>query len=251
MRKYLLVLFAIGFFAVSFWENLNDSWVVPENFIQSGQTKIITQDLNTDAAQELQNIKAVFCDPLGRQETTDRLTFEMRPWQRKEICMAFFNIWDKPISLLFWFSEGQINKNGDQVCDGDMTNKNNFSKFILQNPTTEIIVPAQGNVIKRVYYFAPKNSSWEVFGCLAYKLNRPEEIEKGKMFLLVLRKVRYIDINVTWNVYNYWWRDDIKSVYTNNSVNVMRAIVAIIALRIIITIFSISKKKNGKGYKKK
>jgi|GEM_PF-1762595 len=45
------------------------------------------------------------------------------------------------------------------ICDSDMTDENDFSKYISQNTTTGIIVPASGNIIQNFRYSAPKTLS--------------------------------------------------------------------------------------------
>jgi hypothetical protein len=174
----------------------------------------------------------------------------MRPGQRKEICVAFANQWDKPINVVFWFSEGTNTKEWGPVCQGDMSKGNNFSKYILHNEITWATIPATGILIQRFVYVAPKNASWNIFGCFGYQMGKQEKIKEGNMFLIVPRKVGYISINITGSVYQFWRRDGIKDVYTLNKTSILKAIAAILGLWIIVTIIQISSKKE-KHHKKK
>ena len=197
MKKYFLVILLVGIFGVSFAQETNNFWTSAENYVQPGETKIITQDLNSDNMADLQNIQARFCN---NEKVTKDLELYMRPWQRKDICVALVNKSDKPIGILFWFSKGMI-KDWAPTCDSDMTDKNEFSKHILQNTTTGIMVPASGTVIQNFKYSAPNNLSWRTLGCVGYEINKQEQIESGKMFLIVPRKVGYIYILMLLDLY--------------------------------------------------
>ena len=256
MKKFVFITLIIIFFGTTFWENMYDSWIFWKTEPQSGKVKILNQnvDLNAtmNASNDLDNIKAEFCNPTEQtiNTITDSLTLKMKPWQRKKICTVFFNISDKPINILFWFSEWTLDINGDHVCDGNMAN-NKFSKSILQKSPTEITIPAQWNVIKMFYYLAPKTSSWDIYGCLAYKINKSRELKEGDIFLIVVRKIRYLHMIITWNKYNFWWLYDIQDIYEANKNNILSLLVLIIWLWLIVTIFTTIKSKENHNHKKK
>lgn len=247
MKKYILTLVFVGFFGMSFAQETNISWNVIENTVTPGETKIITQDLGSENMIYLEKIQSKFCND---EKLTKDLKLSMRPGQRKEICVAFANTSDEPINIVFWFSEGTFTKEWGPVCQGDMSTSNSFSKYILHNETTWARIPATGTMMQKFTYMAPKNASWNLFGCFGYQIGKQEKIKEGNMFLIVPRKVGYISINITWSVYNFWRRDDIKDIYTLNSSSILKTIIAILGLWIIITIIQISTKKE-KPHKKK
>lgn len=245
MKKYFLMILVIGFLGISFAQETSDSWTTAENYVQPGETKIITQDFNSDSMDDIQNIQSRFCN---NEEMTKDLDLSMRPWQKKDICVAFANKSDQPINILLGFSEG-ILKDWAPMCDADMTDKNEFSKYILWNPTTWIVIPASGYIIQRFTYMTPKTASGNMLGCIGYKINRQEQIEPGKMFLIIPRKVGYIYMNITWSVYQFWRRDEIKYAGITNKKPILIVIIAILAIRLGATIFKTTKKKK-KQHKK-
>ena len=247
MKKYFLIVLCILFFGISFGQDSNISWNVTDNMVTPGETKKITQDLGSDNMTDLQKIQSRFCND---EKITKDLKLFVRPWQRKEICIAFANQSDKPISLLFWFSEGTFTKEWGPVCKSDIE-QNNFSKHIKNSTITWITIAASGTNIQKFTYVASKNASWNIFGCFGYQIAQQEKIKEGNMFLIVPRKVGYISINIIWSVYRFWRRDDIKDVYTLHKSSILKGIVAILALWIIVSIFQTAKKKEKKHHKKK
>lgn len=245
MKKCFLLVLLIGIFGISFAQDTGNSWSDEENYVRPGETKIITQDLNSDNIAELQKVQARFCND---KKATKDLKLRMRPWQREDICVVLANQSDKPTSVLFWFSKG-ILKNWAPICDADMTAQNEFAKYILWNTTTWIMIPASGSIIQTFTYVAPTTASWDMLGCIGYKINKQEQIEPGKMFLIVPRKVGYIYLNITWSVYQFWRRDDMKYGVAANKSGILKIITAIIAVWLAVTIFQTTKKKE-KHHKK-
>lgn len=247
MKKYFWMFLIIAFFGFSFAQETTTSWVVPENVVTPGETKIITQDLNSDNMTELQSTQARFCND---NEVTKFVALDIRPWQRKEICVVLGNISDKPVNVLLWFSAGTLNKDKSPVCDGDESNKNSFAKQILPSITTGITIPASGSIIQKFWYVAPKTASGTVLGCFGFKINKQEQIQPGKMFLIVPRKVGYIYMNVTGSVYNFGRRDDIKNTYTTNKQGILKVIIGVLAIWLILTVVQTGKKKEKNNKKK-
>lgn len=251
MKKYVFIVILVISCGISFGENIDNSWITSENIIQSEETKTVTQNL--DLAEmtntSLDNIHARFCS--SSEDTLKTwLDLQIRPWQRKEICVVFFNRWDKPIDISFWFAEWSVNKDGSPVCDWDITNSNDFSKFITHNQETGFTLPAQKSIIKKIIYAAPKYVSGNILWCLAYKLSKEEKVNMG-VFLMTTRKVGYMTIAVTWSVYNFWRRDDIKDVYIANRTGILKIIIGVLAVWIIVTIIQPTKKKEKSHHKKK
>ena len=126
MKKYILLIFLVSILGYVLWENTP----ISENIVQSWSNRTMSQNLNITAPEDLKNIKAQFCNQEMRSKS---LSLEMRPWQRKNICIVLFNTSDKPISLIFWFSSWKYNKDNVPICDGDIGMTNTFSKHILNN----------------------------------------------------------------------------------------------------------------------
>lgn len=247
MKKYILTILLLAFFGMSFAQETNTSWSIIDNIVTPWETKTIVQDLGSENMIELDKIQSRFCND---DKVTKDLKVSMRPGQRKEICVAFANQSDSPINILFWFSEGTFTQEWGPVCQADTNKENGFAKYISQNELTWTTIPASGMVIQRFTYIAPKNASWDIFGCFGYQMGKQEKIKEGNMFLIVPRKVGYIYINLTWSVYNFWRRDDTKDIYTRNSSSILKGIIAILGLWIIITIIQISSKKEKINKKK-
>lgn len=240
MKKYLLIVSVIGCFGVSLAQT-NTSWTVANNIVTPGETKTVVQDLGSDNMSDLQDIQSRFCND---NQVTKDLKLTMRPWQRKEICVIFSNPSTTPKDILFWFSEW-ILKDWAPICQADMTPKNTFSKQIKNNSVTGMTLPASWTIIQRFTYIAPKDTTWSVFWCFGYQMSKSESIKEGNMFLIVPRKVGYIYVNITWNAYHFGRRDDIKYTITDNKQTILKIIIAILAVRLVMTIVKTSKKKEA------
>ena len=236
MKNFVWIVFCLVFFWFTFGQDTN---IIPENYIEWEWTKIINQDFDSDNMDALQNVQARFCN---NNEITKNLSLDIRPWKKEEICIALVNQSELPVNVLLWFSEWII-KDWANACLADMSNTNNFSKYIDKNLVTGTIIPAKWTIIHKFKYMAPKKWSGSVFGCFGIKINQKEQIKPGKMFLIVPRKVGYIDINITWSVYYFGLRDDIKDIYIINKNNILKGFAFLLLLWIIVTVFQMSKKK--------
>ncbi len=225
-----------------------------DNFFKTGEeSKIVTQSIKGNTVNDLNIIGAKFCnDGLEQNKLTNHLKMQLQPGQRKEICMLFFNISsDKAVDVKFWFSSTNINKDGWISCDDDMTTKNDFSKMIDQTNVTEFVIEPQTQVVKRVKIYVPKDYTGnKIYGCLGYKINKEETMDPGQVFLLVFRKTAPMQITVTWWVYQFWWRDDIRDIYATNRNVLLKIIIGILVIRLVLTIVKTGKKKNTQQEKK-
>ena len=249
MKKYGRSILIISFCGISL---ANNTEKIEETHAKSVPTQTIIQNINpiSDTTKDLNDIQLSFCNDNDAKVTTPALSLYMRPWQKKEICTVLSNNWDKTLNIFLWFSYWTLNKDGTIVCDSDMTNNNMFSKFITQSPTTWIIVAAHKNVIKRVNYIASKYKSGIIFWCAAYKINKKESIETGKMFLIIVRKSAPISINIRWPIYQFWRRDDLKNDTIKNP-SILKIIISILGILLIINIFNTTKKCNVQNKKKR
>jgi len=244
MKKYVVILFGIWYLGFSFAKGTTiTSW---DNYVQPWETKIVTQDIKWETINDLNFIWMRFCNNwLELEKLTNSLQLKIQPGQKKDLCMVFFNTSsDKSIDMKFGFSSTNINKEWGISCDDDMTTKNDFSKLIDQINNTWFILPPNGKIIKKLKIFIPLTYTGNIiYWCLSYKINKEEKMEPGQMFLLVFRKTAPIQIIVTWGVYQFWRRDDIKDVYTINKTTILKIIIAILGLWIILTIVQTTKKK--------
>lgn len=238
MKKlFLLVIVCIWGIGISVAQNT--SWVTAQNYLHPGEEKTIIQDLHSENTNDLENIQSVFCND---NTITRDLKLKIRPWEKKEICIAFANLSWKPISIVFWFSEGSIDKSGSPSCKENMTG-NLFSKHIKDNIFEWITIPVSGTLTQKFLYVAPKNISGEMFWCFGYKIDKEEKIKNWNMFLIVPRKVWYIQIDITWDVYNFGRRDDTKKIYIQYERKIFTVIAIIFGIWIIISIFQKDTKK--------
>jgi hypothetical protein len=82
-----------------------------------------------------------------------------------------------------------------------------------------------------------------MFWCFGYKIDKEEKIKNWNMFLIVPRKVWYIQIDITWDVYNFGRRDDTKKIYIQYERKIFTVIAIIFGIWIIISIFQKDTKK--------
>lgn len=248
MRSLLLFILLIGFQNIVMWINIEKSTFSWDNITHPWETKIINQSLDVLSTSNLNNIKMVFCNESDQKKWKKSLRLNIRPWQSQEICVLFGNLSNTDIKINFEFVYWSINQDGAMVCGDNTSNNNEFSKHILHNTLTWIIVPASGTIIKKFTYKSPKNASGQSYGCLVYKLDKKEDIVFADMFLVTLRNASYIYISNTWSVYNFWRWDDIKDVYMTHKDIALKIIVILLTIWIITIIFS--KKNNRKKHDK-
>jgi len=146
-----------------------------------------------------------FCnDGMSGDQLKSDMVLSVEPWQDKNLCLYFFNVGDKAVDFVYWYSEGKIWKYWEKMCEADMTTGNNFSKLIpLAN---ERRVKVSGKSYKTVNEMAkiPLGMSGVIYGCIAYKLEVPEYRGMWWVFDLVVRRTAHIDFFV-------WWEGQIKN----------------------------------------
>lgn len=233
-----------------------------DNIIQTGgETKMVKQAIKWETINDLNFLGARFCnDWLEIEKLTKNLQLQIQPGQKKEICMVFANIApDKPLEVKFQFSPTTIDEKWHIGCMSDRSKENSFAKLIDQTHNTWFIIPANSQVVKRVkMYIPPTYTGQKIYGCLSYKMNKEETMSPWEMFLMVYRKTAPMEITVAGDIYRLWRRDDIKDAYEINKVNIIKVIIAILALWLILTIIQTDKKvkekvkeKEVKTHKKK
>lgn len=250
MKK--IFLFALMFFSLYFsFTQKTNAKTEPQNYISAEtKTKIITQELASDSTADLNNVRLRFCNEMNKNIFTDDLWLKMRPWQKKEICIVLTSKAAMPINVLVGFSEATVDEKWRITCGNDISYTNRFSQNIINGPMTGIIVPASGSTIQRFRYYAPQTSTGDEYGCVVYKINQEEKIATGQMFLVLVRKIAPVYINITGDIYNFWRWDDIKYIYTDNQKIILKIILAILVIRLVITIVKTAKKKSKPTKKK-
>ena len=228
--------------------NATDITSGQEISLESWGFKTISQNLNIEIPQDLKDIKASFCnDGWIITKPIKYLKLKMRPWETKEICIAFKNLSESQIALRFWFGAGKLQADGVPVCDSDTSITNDFAKYIIDNTITGFIIPGKGTVVKNFMYRSPKTASWTVLGCAEHLLDNQWQSSPGSMFILQIRNVGYIQIDFTWDVYRLGRWNDIKTWYGRNKDLILKIIIGILIGVILITIL---KKENKKSKKK-
>lgn len=234
MKKYVGVFLVIMIFGTALWTTLP---IQNNPDTKTVSTKIIHEDLAPDAWANINNIRLRFCNQLeDKNILTTELVAQTRPWQRQEICMVIGNSSDKDENISLGFVQGKIDDQWSMSCDNN-TQDNSFAKAIAYKPITGITIPASGSIIQKVTYKASKNMSGEILGCVTYKSNdTPSTTASENMFIVVVRKIAPIYINITGDRYYFWWIDNIKDMYTHHKVLILRSIIGLLSLWILITL---------------
>lgn len=221
-----------------------------DNYLEPGQVKTVIQDISSDNLQSLQNIQARFCN--DEKNLTRDITLEMRPGQRKEICIVVNNLSQESVWLVWWFTQANKNDVDVLVCGWDMSTTNDFAKAISPRPTSEITIPAGGSTIHRFIYTAPHNATGDQAGCFGYQMQQQEEREPGAMFAVIPRKVGYINIHISGERYPFWRVNNLATLYTNHKQIILKTIIAILSVWLFITIIKTIKQstKDKKSPKK-
>lgn len=146
---------------------------------------------------DMNSVWLKFCNEgTGEDQLKSSITLSSDAGEGKNICLYFFNVWDKTIDFVYGFSEGKIGKYGEEMCEADMTTGNKFSKFIPF--THERKVSVEGHTYQTVdeEIKIPLWMSGIVYWCVAYKLEDPEYKGMGGMFDLVVRRTAHINLFV-------------------------------------------------------
>ncbi len=146
---------------------------------------------------DMNNVWFRFCnDGTGNDQLKSNITLSLDWGARKNICLYFFNVWDKTVDFVYWFSEGKIGKYGEEMCEADMTTGNKFSKLIPF--THERRISVKGHTYQTIdeEIRIPLWMSGVVYWCIAYKLEDPEYKGMGWMFDLVVRRTAHINLFV-------------------------------------------------------
>jgi hypothetical protein len=100
--------------------------------------------------------------------------------------------------------------------------------------------------VKKTIIKVPRNAKWSILACRMFKIKwNLQEAGSGSMFNIEVVKKMPIQINITWEVYN-WWIDNITYYIADNKENILKWFIAIIWLRLLVSIIqSFSSKKHN------
>lgn len=192
-----------------------------------------------------------FCNQwLDPEKLTSRLYMQSRPWQVQEICTVLFNNLETGTNFYVWFTEATKNNHDEWLCDDDAY-ENEFSKFIRNNFASKKINVITHKQKQKIFTIGiPKTATGDIIWCLSYAIDGSYSKHTWDVFGIVVRKTAPIWITVTWEVYNYGRRDDIKYTYTDNKQTILKILIAVLALRLVLTIVKTGKKKDKQQAKK-
>lgn len=197
----------------------------------------------------LNNLIVKFVDK-GGKEIGHQIDLPIRPWQSKYVYVKFINTSEiKSIAINSSIVDAIIDNRWKVKCSSD-ANTGYFPSLLSYNTGDLVfILSPQEQVVKRLRITAPNDMSGYVYGCVGYQLDKKRTPEDG-MFLILRRKVILIKANITWSVYNFWRRDDIKYAYTDNKEIILKILIGILSVRLLVTIIKTVKKPEHHNKKK-
>lgn len=202
----------------------------------------------------LSNINIGFCND-GLENITKNGVLNIRPWQVKEICMVFGNSsTEENISIVATFVDTELTKQGNLACSlGINTGKSLASHISFDEEAYRFTLAPGQTIIRKAKIQIPQDVElWVYKGCVGYQLDIQRKDDDTWVFFVIRRKVGLMEIMVDGDVYKFWWLDNVKYIYQNNKVVILKWIAWIIGLLLIYYIFvAIKWKKPNKHPKKK
>ena len=139
-------------------------------------------------------VQVKFCTTDEKSNEVDSIA---KAGEKLPICLEFTNKATDPITINIDFLDSIItdDKLQNRACNAADRPKKNFGNFVsVYEKTLEL--PAKQTIQKTYMIKYPIGFSWLSHGCLAYNIVG-ENIQNDKMFSIVLRSVKFIDILVT------------------------------------------------------
>ncbi len=232
-------------------------WSVYAQDAQNTWTQItdnVMASVDPNVMEDMYKIAVHYCnDEIQWDKTNSYLTMEMRPGSSKQLCITMVNASLSDQYLTLWFAESRINEVGKQLCQWDLADeKNNFHKYITLQES-ELYLPASGWTFTQIANIRiPQNvATGDLYWCLGFFLSGA--YFKWPNDVLWVRMARHfpLKIVITWDVYNYGRRDDVKYAYIDNKQTILKILIAILAVRLVVTIAKTGKKKEKISTKKK
>lgn len=218
---------------------------------QSGNVVTTSADMSILNDNDISKISIIYCDDdvINNIPTNKKFFFHTnviaRPGERKKICVLFVNRWDKETSIDISFVEWIKEKVGEVISCSWNQSKNIFENlFDLRKEDKKLTLPPNSQNLKIFTLDIPKNSTWNMYGCITYMGASPVVVANGEMFGIKIRKAGPMAIKIVWPVYYFWWRDNIKDFFSLAKSTILKGIIAIFSLRLILIIAK--KEKNNK-----
>lgn len=221
---------------------------VQENITKNGSTEAIIQpSINQANVNDLYKIRMFFCnDGIDATKLTLEEHLQARPGETKNICFLAYNQLKNKVNISISFNEGK--KDGKLVTCWDTPEADKFLKLIKNIPgwVFPLSLSPEEQVVKKFRIKIPKDSTENIYWCVYFSIDGASTRWTWDIFAIVVRKSMPITVMVTWDIYNFWRRDDINDTY---GTTILKVIIAILALLLIVTIFKTEKR--GKSHKKK
>lgn len=220
---------------------------------QISGTQITSQpEIDTGAVAELNLTSARFCNNgLEPTKLLRNLFIDARPGTLQNICALFINKQDTGINLYVGFTEATLTENNTFVCEKENFN-NKFADLIREDiATTKLYIKPHMQAYKNFNMAIPKSGTGKINGCMVYRIDSSSSHKTWAMFGILIRKTVYIGITVTGDVYNFWWRDDIKLWFSINRQPILKVVAGILILWLLVSIIQTVKRKEKKPHHKK
>lgn len=242
----LCSMFLCSFCYFSYAEN------VQENIKGDGSTEaIIEPSIDKTSVNDLYKIRMFFCnDGIDDKKLTLQANMQARPGQEKNICFFVYNQLQEKTNITVSLYEWK--KDGNGVSCADIP-KNDIFVPMIRNSTGWIFplsLSSQEQLVKNFKIQIPKESTGTIYWCVWFSIDGAATKWSWDIFTVIMRKAMPIKISITWDVYNFWRRDDIKGEYNENKASIVKFIIAILAVLLIMTIFKKDKKKEKHHNKK-
>lgn len=187
---------------------------------------------NQQNMERIQNVVYRFCNS-GLQ---DRLITDARPWEIIQICTIFGNRNSDTVDIIFGFPDWSINENWNIICDANLTGETQISQMLQRPQESDLffsLLPKQ-QTIKKFYIKIPTTQTWSIFGCGSFKVDG--NIQKAAtwwMFNIELVMKAPIQINITWDVYKYWWLDNMQYTITDHKDIILQWFIVLIVILLL------------------
>ncbi len=179
-------------------------------FAQSGeisdQKDIINENAKPSVVKESQNrwanydyindIEVRFCNKWLKNELLTKTDLIMiNADEKKDICVVFFNRWDKTLEVYYGYGSANISpNNGLPMCNDDLwTGK--FGSMIAISEKNFFTITPGSNIIKNDMLFLPPwVSSWLIHWCINFGIKKDVVADPNAMFVVQTRKSAGLDI---------------------------------------------------------
>lgn len=202
---------------------------------------------------KIQNIGLMFCDEQIKNFSKKNI-ITIRPWETKEICAVFYNSSSGDvIDISSSFVDAETDADGKFICSLGSNTWKSLASHISFNPNDYIFsLKPQEKIVKKAKVTIPQNMTWTLRGCLWYQLNIKKPDNYTGLFFVVRRSVGVMEVNITWDIYDFGRWDDIKYTYKDHQMFILNSIARFLwVLLLYLIIISTKAKKKEKHSKKK